>query len=96
MLKCRRDVVQTGPEVSEISLSSLCSFLEERQTSEERQRSETHRTGATGSCSRTPEASVQLLPEQVEQSHHRHVEAEEAHQTSSAEIPQQRINPDSY
>lgn len=36
----------------------------------------------------TPHMSVELVSKQVEQGHHRHVEKEEAHQSSSAEVAQ--------
>lgn len=41
----------------------------------------------------TPDPSAVLVPEQVEQDHHRHVKKEEAHQTSSTEAPKKRIHP---
>lgn len=41
----------------------------------------------------TPDPSVKLVPEQVEQDHHGRVKKEEAHQTSSTEAPKKRIHP---
>lgn len=41
----------------------------------------------------TPYMVVELVPQHIEQGHHWHVEKEEAHQTSSAEVPKKGIHP---
>lgn len=43
----------------------------------------------------TPEVVVQLVPKYVEQGHDWHVEKEEGHKTSRAEVPKKGIHPNS-
>lgn len=46
--------------------------------------------------SRTPNAAVQGLPQQIKQSHHGHVEKEEAYQSSWTEQREEGIHPDTH
>lgn len=41
----------------------------------------------------TPDMAVELFPQHIKQSHHWHIENEEAHQSRSAEEAEKRIHP---
>lgn len=41
----------------------------------------------------TPDMAVEFVSEQVEQCQHWHVEKEEAHETTGAEVPKKGIHP---